>query len=99
MARRGVVVVFQAVERRLLLKAPPAPVLVEAGELRTARPEPAARWRVGRTRQVALEQDPPAGPLLVRVRQRDRREQGLRVRVGRGLVHTCDVADLDDLAE
>jgi len=66
MTRRGVVVVVHAVERRFLLKAPPSPVLIEAGELRTARPEPAARRRIRRARQVALQQDPAAGPLARR---------------------------------
>src|SRR4029079_12289887 len=68
---RGGVVLLQAVQRRLLLQAPPAPVLVEAGELRAPCTEPATRRRIRRARQVALQQDPPAGPLLVRVRQRD----------------------------
>ena len=53
---------------------------------RAAGIEPTAGRRVDRTRDLALERDPPAVSLDRRVRDRRRREQGAGVRVKRGPV-------------
>jgi hypothetical protein len=50
------------------------------------RPEVAARGRVGRRGQVALQDDPRLGAAQRRLVRRDRRQQRLRVRVRRALV-------------
>src|SRR5690606_2834031 len=54
------------------------------GELRAPGPEPASRRRVDRRGDVPGEQDPLPGALLARVRNRDRGDERLGVRV-RGL--------------
>src|SRR3954453_17894783 len=69
----GRMVVLDAVQRRLLLQAPPPSLLVEGGELGAAGTEPAPRWWIRRARQVSLQQDTTPCALLVRVEQRDRR--------------------------
>ena len=59
-------------QRRLLVRA-------TLPRVRAASPEMAARWRVARTRHVALEDDAPA--TRGRVGHGDRRQQRLRVRM------------------
>ena len=61
--------------------------------------EAATRGRVDRRRHVSLEHDPLARGGLARVRNRHRREQGLRVGHDRPLVELLRRGDLDDFAE
>src|SRR5665648_1167729 len=66
---------------------------------RAPRVEDAALGRVCRAGHVALEDDAPPGPLGRRVRDGDRRQECLGVRMLRVVVEHCAVRDLDDLAE
>src|SRR3954447_1211979 len=79
-------------ERRLFLRT-------FVGCLPAPRAEAATAWWLHRARNVALQNDPGAHALATRVRDRDGREQRLRVRVLRMLVHIIRFAELDDLAE
>src|SRR3954470_10424177 len=63
-------------------------------ELLAAGAKAAARGRVGGARQVALEHDPPAGALLVRIGQRDRRQERLRIGMRGRAVDAVDRSDL-----
>ena len=76
-------------------------LLLGADRLRlpAARAEAAARRRVGRARDVALQHDPLALAALARLLDRHRRQERLRVRMRRALVDVVLRADLDDLAE
>ena len=73
-------------------------ILLGADVLRLPAPgaEPASRRRVRRARNVALEHDLVALTAQRRVGHRHRRQQRLRVRVGRRLVDLGVRADLDD---
>src|SRR6185369_13743536 len=73
--------------------------LAEALVQATARVEPAARRRVHRAWDVALEDDPLAFPFRRRGGHRHRREQRPGVRVAGGGIEGLGRADLDDLAE
>src|SRR3954447_21679619 len=68
-------------------------------ELLAAGAETTARRRVGGARQVALQDDPPPRTFFLRIGQRDRRQQGLRVGMGGRAVDAVDRADLGDAAE
>ena len=57
------------------------------GKFLAARPEPASRRRIRRAWQVALQHDAAPLAFLPRIRQRDRREQCLRVRMRWPLEH------------
>src|SRR6266498_2175098 len=73
-------------------------VLAALGELRVraAGVEPAARGRVDRARDVALEDDALLGGGQIRVRDGDRREQGPRIRVFGVAVKRLPHGHLDD---
>src|SRR5438552_7319164 len=66
---------------------------------RTARMEDASRRRIERARHLAAEHHALARGLHLRIRDRDRGEQGLRVGVLRILVELAALGDLHDLAE
>src|SRR5215207_5523928 len=77
----------------------PLAIVKLTGKFLAPRTETTTGWRIGRAWQVALQNDPAAGSLLARVRQRDCREQRLSIRMGRNTEHPIHFSDFSDLAE
>src|SRR6266567_7642067 len=77
-------------QRRILLGA-------AGSRVRTAGPEPATRWRIGRARHIALEDDALAA--CGGLRHRDGRQQRLRVRVPGAGEQAALVGVFDDPAQ
>jgi hypothetical protein len=105
---RSVMACSQMISRRVF-RQPQCGLLVNAAlslhvaeftrELLAAGTESASRRRIGRARQIPLQNYSSAPTLLLRIRQWDRRKQRLRVRMRRTTEDAIYLADLRNLSQ